>query len=1322
MEIAMNPSLRCSKFDKPGRCAISALRVLAALVFLVFSAAELQAATVTLAWDSNPEPDIAGYVISYGTQSGTYTTSVDVGNVTTWSVNLTAGQRYYFVAQAYNTSAQQSARSAEVFIDVGASAGPSITSLSPTSGAVGAAITINGTNFGATQGTSTVQFNGTVATPASWNTSSIVVPVPNGATTGNVVVTVGGVSSSGVPFTVTASAPSITNLSPTSGVVGAAITINGANFGATQGTGSVRFNGTVAAPTSWNASSIVVPVPSGATTGNVVVTANSLASNGVPFTVTASAPSITGLSPTSGTVGTAVTISGANFGTTQGTSSVRFNGTLATPTSWAASSIVVPVPTGATTGNVVVTANSVASNGVPFTLTSSTLPAPWLSQDVGGPAIAGQASYSAGTFSLSAGGVDIWDVADQFRFVYQPIDGDGQVVAFVGSMQSADAWTKAGVMIREDLTAGARNAMVEASAANGMVFQSRVSPGGVSTSIKSAGAVPRWVRLVRSGTTLSGYQSTDGTAWTSMGSFTIAMATRVYVGLALTSHNAAGAASATFSSVAVTSGAANRAPTLTQPANQTNAEGSTVSVQLVASDPDSNPLTYTATGLPASLSVNTTTGVISGTLTFTSAGSYSVTATASDGTLSDSKTFSWTVSDVPQGPSITSLSPTSGTVGTVVTISGANFGASQGTGSVRFNGTVAAPTSWNTSSIVVPVPSGATTGNVVVTANSLASNGVPFTVTASAPSITSLSPTSGTVGTAVTISGANFGTTQGTSNVRFNGTVATPTSWAASSIIVPVPTGATTGNVVVTVNSVASNGVPFTVTTSTTLPAPWLSQDVGGPAIAGQASYSAGTFSLSAGGVDIWGVADQFRFVYQPIDGDGQVVAFVGSMQSADAWTKAGVMIREDLTAGSTNVMVSASAANGMVFQSRVSRGGVTTSLKLAGTVPHWVRLVRSGSTLTGYHSTDGTTWTLMGSSTIAMATRVYVGLALVSHNAAASASATFSSVTVTGSTTQSLTAMTAMATSTPAVAGGQLTAKQSLVSARRPNRVALSDYDGDGRSDIATYRPSTGAWRTLASGSNLTSGTTVRWGTATDVPVPGDYDGDRKTDIAFYRPSTGTWSVLLTSGSNYTSHFDVVLGGDGDVPVPGDYDGDGITDMAVYSPATGQWWILKSSTNYTTVTTMTWGSGSDVPVPGDYDGDGKTDLAVYRPSSGEWKILQSRTDFATDVTLVLGSGPDIPVAADYDGDGIADVAVFQPSTGMWIARLSSAGFAQTTLATLGANGDIPVAGDYDGDGRADLAVFHAGTWKVLLSGADYTSGVSTSWGQGTDVPLPARR
>jgi subtilase family serine protease len=85
-------------------------------------------------------------------------------------------------------------------------AAPSITSLSPTSGAVGTPVTIAGTNFGATQGRSTVMFNKTAATPTSWSTASIVTPVPEGATTGSVEVTVGGVASNGMNFTVTSTA------------------------------------------------------------------------------------------------------------------------------------------------------------------------------------------------------------------------------------------------------------------------------------------------------------------------------------------------------------------------------------------------------------------------------------------------------------------------------------------------------------------------------------------------------------------------------------------------------------------------------------------------------------------------------------------------------------------------------------------------------------------------------------------------------------------------------------------------------------------------------------------------------------------------------------------------------------------------------------------------------------------------------------------------------------------------------------------------------------------------------------------------------------
>src|SRR5258707_5529199 len=118
---------------------------------------------------------------------------------------------------------------------------PSITSLSVTTGAVGAVVTITGTNFGATQGSSTVSFSGTAATVISWSATSIATTVPSGATTGNVVVFASGVNSNGSSFTV-GLAPSITSLSVTTGAVGAPVTITGTNFGATQGSSTVSLD------------------------------------------------------------------------------------------------------------------------------------------------------------------------------------------------------------------------------------------------------------------------------------------------------------------------------------------------------------------------------------------------------------------------------------------------------------------------------------------------------------------------------------------------------------------------------------------------------------------------------------------------------------------------------------------------------------------------------------------------------------------------------------------------------------------------------------------------------------------------------------------------------------------------------------------------------------------------------------------------------------------------------------------------------------------------------------------------------------------------
>jgi hypothetical protein len=250
-----------------------------------------------------------------------------------------------------------------------------ITGMSPSSGPPGTVVTISGTNFGSySSGDSLVAFNGVAMLVSSWTPTAIVATVPaTSVTSGPIVVTAYNpanftwIASNGALFTVL-SVPGITSLSVTSGVVSTPVTITGTNFGTTPGT--VTFSGTPATISNWTNTSIQTSVPTGATTGNVVVTEGGVASNGSQFTVL-SAPGITSLSVTSGAVTTPVTITGTNFGTTTGT--VTFNGTPATIINWTNTSIQTSVPTGATTGNVAVTAGGVASNGVAFTVLTVTL-------------------------------------------------------------------------------------------------------------------------------------------------------------------------------------------------------------------------------------------------------------------------------------------------------------------------------------------------------------------------------------------------------------------------------------------------------------------------------------------------------------------------------------------------------------------------------------------------------------------------------------------------------------------------------------------------------------------------------------------------------------------------------------------------------------------------------------------------------------------------------------------------------------------------------------------------------------------------------------
>jgi regulation of enolase protein 1 (concanavalin A-like superfamily) len=167
-----------------------------------------------------------------------------------------------------------------------------------------------------------------------------------------------------------------------------------------------------------------------------------------------------------------------------------------------------------------------------------------------------------------------------------------------------------------------------------------------------------------------------------------------------------------------------------------------------------------------------------------------------------------------------------------------------------------------------------------------------------------------------------------------------------------------------------------------------------------------GSIVMNAIGADIWDTADEFRYAYKSLSGNGSITVRVDSIVRSNEWAKAGVMIRETLEPGSAHAFIAATPepSHGVSFQRRPAADQASASTDVADVaLPQWVKLTRTGNVFTAQYSTDGITWvdvTPAAPVSIPMAANVYIGLAVTSHDAAISTAAEFSDVSTTGNVT----------------------------------------------------------------------------------------------------------------------------------------------------------------------------------------------------------------------------------------------------------------------------------------------------------------------------------
>lgn len=216
------------------------------------------------------------------------------------------------------------------------------------------------------------------------------------------------------------------------------------------------------------------------------------------------------------------------------------------------------------------------------------------------------------------------------------------------------------------------------------------------------------------------------------------------------------------------------------------------------------------------------------------------------------------------------------------------------------------------------------------------------------------------------------------------------------------------------------------------------------------------------------------------------------------------------------------------------------------------------------------------------------------------------------------------------------------------------------------------------------------QWGgVAGDVPMTGDFDGDGRSDIAIWRPGSGNWYIINSSNNwDVSNAFVTQWGQNGDKPYLGDVDGDGRADLVIYRPSTSTFYVKHSTNGYSiNGLTIPWTqvAGNDKFYLADIDGDNRQDIIAYRPNidgagASQYLALSSRAGFNDYFARYVNWGvqSDLATAGKTSGLGADDLVAYRPSTGHWYPVNSAAGppFSRLDTVSGAANDNYTYAPD----------------------------------------------